>query len=142
VQIRIGNKQDEASVRLLIGETLSESGESLDLGGKDRDLRTIEIHYFGHDGVFLVAEEDRKIIAFAAAEKQTETACLIKRLCVKREYRRQGIGTLLLRQMISFARSLDYTDLFVDDSLRLAGAAEFFSSCRFSDTFGGFGLKL
>ncbi len=142
MQIRIGNKQDEKSVRELISEILLERGESLDLEAKDRDLRQIEIHYFGHDGVFLVAEEDRKVFAFAAAAKSTETACELKRLYVRQDHRRQGIGTQLLQQVISFARNLDYQELVVTDSLVDADALRFLLARGFATTPAGLVLKL
>lgn len=142
MQIRIGNKQDEKSVRELISEILLERGESLDLEGRDRDLRQIEIHYFGHDGVFLVAEDDRKVFAFAAAAKHTETACELKRLYVRQDHRRQGIGTQLLQQVISFARNLDYQELVVTDSLVDADASRFLLTKGFSSTTAGLVVKL
>jgi len=65
MQIRIANRQDEAPVRAL----LESQGVVLDMPGGDQDLRNLDHNYFGHDGLFVVAEEDGKVIAFAGARK-------------------------------------------------------------------------
>jgi len=142
VQIRIGNKQDEASVRLLVGEVLAESGKSLDIEAADRDLRSIEINYFGHDGVFLVAEEERKIVGIAAALKRTETTCEVKRLYVTREHRGKGVGTQLLQQLVRFARNLDYDQLVVSEDAVDQNGSHFLSARGFLEGDAGLSLKL
>jgi putative acetyltransferase len=116
MQIRIGNKQDEVSTRALITAVLEEDGKSFDLDGADSDLRKIETHYFGHDGIFLVAEVDRNVVGMAAAIKKTESICELKRLYVGRDSRGKGIGNQLLTQIIAFAHSLDYDELTVPDT--------------------------
>ena len=65
MQIRIANRQDEAPVRGL----LEAAGNKLDLSasGADHDLHNIDQNYFGHDGIFLVAERDGNVVAFAGA---------------------------------------------------------------------------
>ena len=106
MQIRIGNKQDEQGVRDLLA-----AERALDLSGRDADLRKIELHYFGNDGVFLVAEERQKVFGFATAIKLSDTTCALKRLFVRVDRRNQGAGSALLRQVIGFARKLDYMTL-------------------------------
>ncbi|HEY9773299.1 MAG TPA: GNAT family N-acetyltransferase [Planktothrix sp.] len=115
MQIRIGNKQDESSARALIEGVLAEDSNKLDLDGADSDLKKIETHYFGHDGIFLVAEVDRQVAGIAAALKRTETVCELKRLYVGRPHRNKDIEAQLLRQIIKFAKDLDYLELAVAD---------------------------
>jgi N-acetylglutamate synthase-like GNAT family acetyltransferase len=135
MQIRIGNKQDESEVRTLVSQLLDEAGQKLDLNGIDKDLKQIEIHYFGHDGVFLVAEQERTVFGFAAALQSTDTVCELRRLYVNKEHRRSGAGSLLLKQVISFAKQLDYQQLIVPEtSLTLDGAADFLLAHSFTKT--------
>jgi N-acetylglutamate synthase-like GNAT family acetyltransferase len=65
MQIRFANRQDEAPVRAL----LESQGATLDLAGVDSDLRNLDQNYFGRDGLFVVAEADGKVIAFAGAKR-------------------------------------------------------------------------
>jgi len=65
MQIRFANRQDEAPVRAL----LESQGVVLDPAGADNDLRNLDLNYFGQDGVFIVAEEEGKLIAVAGARK-------------------------------------------------------------------------
>lgn len=118
MQIRIGNKQDEASIRELVAASYSQSGRTLALDGGDGDLRNIEKNYIWHDGVFLVAEDEREVIGFAAALKKTESVLLLKRLVVAELSPGPEIGALLLRQVLKFAKDLDYLaiDFIVDDT--------------------------
>jgi N-acetylglutamate synthase-like GNAT family acetyltransferase len=143
VQIRIGNKQDESQVRDLVAQLLEEAGQKLDLATVDKDLKQIEVHYFGHDGVFLVAEQERTVFGFAAARQSTDTICELRRLYISRDHRRNGAGSLLLKQICSFAKKLDYHQLIVPDtSLTLEGAADFLLSHAFTKTETGYQYDL
>lgn len=79
MQIRIANRQDDKGIRALVESIYKEQGKSLDLDGKDEDLRNIE-RYFARAGLFLVAEEQGEIKAILAAEKETEKLFKLKRL--------------------------------------------------------------
>ena len=61
----IANRQDEAPVRAFY-EAL---GVTLDLQGADKDIRNIDQGYFGQEGIFIVAEEEGKILALAGARR-------------------------------------------------------------------------
>ncbi|HEY9715612.1 MAG TPA: hypothetical protein V6C72_19215 [Chroococcales cyanobacterium] len=143
MQIRLGNKQDEASVRQIVARAhsappahLDESGKTespgdfllLDLTGQDKDLVNIEANYIGHDGTFLVAEQDRKVVGFALARSkpgpESDSVCLLRRLMVERpvdgfELSIEELITKLIEKVESFACNLDYRILQVD----LGGAA-------------------
>jgi len=69
MQIRLFNRQDDKELRALVQSTNESAGTVMDLDGKDNDLRNVEGSYFGHDGLFLVAEDDGIIVAFCGARK-------------------------------------------------------------------------
>jgi N-acetylglutamate synthase-like GNAT family acetyltransferase len=83
MQIRFANRQDEAPVRAF----LESQGAILDLAGADNDLRNLDLNYFGKDGLFIVAEEEGKVIAFAGARKLDSDNDILelKRLIVPNE---------------------------------------------------------
>ncbi|MBU6452513.1 MAG: hypothetical protein KGS72_12080 [Cyanobacteria bacterium REEB67] len=80
MQIRFANRQDEAPVRAL----LESQGAALDLAGADRDLRNLDQNYFGRDGLFIVAEAEGEVVAFAGARRSESDAeiLLLNRLNV------------------------------------------------------------
>lgn len=88
-------------------------------------IMNMEREYIGHDGTYLVAEDDRKIVGVAAAKKKTETICELALLCVTSEWRRMGLGKQMLQKMVSFAKSMDYDALQTDAEVVGTEAAGF-----------------
>ncbi|HEY9785508.1 MAG TPA: GNAT family N-acetyltransferase [Candidatus Obscuribacterales bacterium] len=108
MQIRIANKQDEPSIRQLFELAADELAFTCDFAGTDADLKNVEWSYFGHDGAFFIAEDDKRLIGMAGALKKTETILQLRRLFVVSECRGRGIGQALLKMVIEFASNLDY----------------------------------
>lgn len=131
VQIRVGNKQDEASVRSLVSESFEELGLKLDLSGADSDLQNIEKNYFGANGVFFVAAQDKQVIALAGAGMKSETVLNLRRLIVSKTWRRQGIGKKLMQMLDIFARQMDYQSIEIDLPIACDPLMPFFSASGF-----------
>ncbi|MBY0360216.1 MAG: GNAT family N-acetyltransferase [Candidatus Obscuribacterales bacterium] len=111
MQIRAGNRQDETAIRALVSE-------SLDLEGKDRDLRNIESSYFWFDGLCLVAEKDGEIIGFVAARPREQEEILeLSRLAVAPSYMEQGVAAKLVDRVNFFAGNMDYEKIVAARSL-------------------------
>ena len=118
MQIRIGNKQDEPACRELAAKCTEEAGATFDLNKRDSDLRNIELSYIGQDGIFLVAEKDERVIAFAAARRgENDSVCAIRRIYVSHEERQCGLGKKLVDHLRFFARNLEYKTLQIDREL-------------------------
>lgn len=111
MQIRIANKQDESAIREVFLRALSEAGQEADYAGRDADLKNIEWSYFGKDGIFLVAEADKKIVGFAGARKKSDTELELSRLYVAEDWRRRGMGRNFLALILDFAANLDYLSI-------------------------------
>jgi N-acetylglutamate synthase-like GNAT family acetyltransferase len=150
MQIRIANRQDEKRIFALITEIGHESGTKLDLETADKDLKNVEASYFGQAGLFLVAEADSKIIALAGANRVDETICALRRICVSKDWRRQGIGHQMMAIIIENARMLDYRKLIVPpltdaggqaggDDFHI-GLAAFYKTCGFAPQRSGTSL--
>jgi N-acetylglutamate synthase-like GNAT family acetyltransferase len=113
MQIRIGNKQDEPAVRELVRRLTTEIDVPFDLESTESDLKNIEREYIGHDGIYLVVEEENAIVGFAAARSLTEDICEIKRMVIDDKHRGKGLAKQLVKHIVSFARGLDYRYLDV-----------------------------
>lgn len=62
---------------------------------------------------YLVIKNNSKIIGFAGI-KLTVPDCDIMNIVIKKDFRHQGIGSLLLKELISLAKSFDIENLFLE----------------------------
>lgn len=131
MQIRIGNKQDEPAVRELLMTTMHEASLVPYFDHARPPIMNMEQAYIGNDGTYIVAEDNKQIVGVAAAKKLTEDLCEICLLCVGPEWRRMGLGKQLLKQLIEFARQLDYEALQTDAIVVSTEAAGFLHRCGF-----------
>lgn len=110
MQIRAGNRQDEAIIRTILFQSLEEHGIESDLEGRDKDLRNIEHNYFWYDGLCLVAENDGQIVGFLAGKKsdKSEDTLLLSRLVVVAGARKRGTGRALMKTLIFYSQNMEY----------------------------------
>ena len=110
MQIRAGNRQDEAIIRTIVFQALQEHGIEADLEGRDNDLRNVEHNYFWHNGLCLVAESDGQVIGVLAGRQSPadESVLELSRLAVVGGARRRGAGRKLIATMLFFARNMEY----------------------------------
>ena len=62
---------------------------------------------------YLVVKDNSKIIGFAGI-KVTVPDCDIMNIVVKKDFRNQGIGSLLLKELINLSKSLKVQNLFLE----------------------------
>ena len=110
MQIRAGNRQDEAIIRTILFQSLEEHGIESDLEGRDKDLRNIEHNYFWYDGLCLVAENDGQIVGFLAGKRseKSEDTLLLSRLVVVAGARKRGTGKALMKSLLFFCQNMEY----------------------------------
>ena len=106
MQIRVANRQDEKQIQSIFADLCSKKGEELDLNSKQNDLRNIEANYFGNEGIFLVAEDDGKIIGFAGAKKSSNTVISVDRFYILDAHKRDGIDQRFMQVILPFAQRM------------------------------------
>lgn len=116
MQIRIANRQDDKGIRALVESIYKEQGKSLELDGKDGDLRNIE-RYFARDGLFLVAEDQGEIKAILAGEKESERLFKLKRLMGDATFHKAMVDIAL-----NHAYQMDFEKVEVEPDLEIATA--------------------
>lgn len=62
---------------------------------------------------YLVVKDNSKIIGFAGIKVSVPDADIMN-IVVKKDFRHQGIGSLLLKELISLAKSFDIENLFLE----------------------------
>lgn len=122
MQIRLANKQDEPAVSKLVFEVMEEFGLSPEPLGSESDLKNIEGQYFGHNGVFLVAEDERSIVGIAGARRSNDLDLELVRLAVAKSWRGKKIARQLIESVFKFAGDLDYKRILVEPARQYPGS--------------------
>ena len=110
-------------VKDLVLGVLSEQGFEFD-PNKDFDLDDIDRYYLQSGGVFYVGLVDGKIIGTSAVRRIDDKKCEIKRIYVRKDFRKMGFGRELFLKALEFARhnystALLKTDAKLTDAIRL-----------------------
>jgi len=81
-------------------------GGEFDYKGVERpDIHDVPKYYLqDKDSNFWVALDDKELIGTAGLIKKPDNSAHLKRMAVKEEYRKQGIGDKLIQTVIGFAK--------------------------------------
>ena len=79
---------------------------------------------------YLVVKDNSKIIGFAGI-KVTVPDCDIMNIVVKKDFRNQGIGSLLLKELINLSKSLNVKNLFLEVNERNTPAISLYNKFGF-----------
>jgi len=128
---------DQHAARALILEGMRDHSGFID-DTLNRDLDDIELSYA--DGVFLVAEQDRDIVATGALVPRDDDCGEVVRMSTLRDHRRRGIARSLLRALIDEARALNHVQVRLDTNIDWTDAIAFYDRCgmiRVPDPYRG-----
>jgi putative acetyltransferase len=121
MQIRLGNRQDEPAITVLVFDVMKEFGLEPKPDGAESDLKNIEAHYFGRDGIFLVAESDKQIVGIAGARRSSENELELVRMAVGKTFRGKGIARDLMRTVVNYAKDMGYGRIQVEPARQYPG---------------------
>lgn len=119
MQTRIANRQDEKEIKALTEAFYKKDSMELDIEGKDKDLRNIEGNYIGKNGIFLVTEEDGKVLAYLGA-RQKQNNLLVERFLVSSELPEQKAADLAVKLMditLNHAFQADFAGVEIAESI-------------------------
>lgn len=102
IHIRLAKNSDVFELLNLIKDCRTEFGRPIDLKKKDQDLLNIQ-HYY-KNGLFLVAEEEGKIVACGSMFLDENSNGHLSKLLVNKKYRKLGIGSEILEMLIQHAK--------------------------------------
>ena len=116
----------------------ADAGTDADLFGVgvniDADLDDVENVYIKNNGEFLVGIREEKIVAMGALKKLSTTCAEIKRMRVYPEYQRQGLGQIILLELLAVAAQLGYTELCLDTVIQNVPAQKLYEKHGFVRT--------
>jgi len=105
MKVRTYENRDHDSVVKLHMLGMEEYGFGRHPAEWDKDLEDITGTYIKPGGTFLVVEEDGIPIAMGGLERIDDETAEIRRMRVHPDYRRRGIGSMLVDRLVDFARS-------------------------------------
>ncbi len=113
-EIREFHPDDQAAVWELHRLGLQQYGVDRGDGPWDDDLRDIPTVYGQNRGQFLVAFDGERLIGMGGVRRVDADVAEIKRMRVRPEFQRQGIGTAILERLESTDRRLGFRTLVLD----------------------------
>jgi ribosomal protein S18 acetylase RimI-like enzyme len=124
-----------ASARELIREYGDSLGIDLSFQHFDAELAALPGAYAPPAGALLLALVDGQPAGCGALRAQPDAdypnACEMKRLYVRRAFRRFGLGRLLAQELIELARQARYSTLLLDTLDDMEAARELYASLGF-----------
>ncbi len=117
-------------VKQLIVEYYKELNRDLSFQNIDDELKDLS-KYIAPLGEVYVYIKDNEVRGIIAYHKHSDTRCEMKRLFVKKEYRNEGIGKLLIDKIISCAKKAQYKEMVLDTIEPLQAALHLYTSFNF-----------
>ena len=121
------------AVRGLFLEYARSLGFSLCFQGFDRELATLPGDYAPPSGCLLLALEDGNAAGGVGLRRIDDERCEMKRLCVRPEYRGEGLGRVLAEKVVAEARMVGYRSMYLDTLPVMKEAQALYQSLGLSD---------
>lgn len=95
-------------------EFISNSPVNLDYQGNDAEFTNLPGKYAAPEGCVLLAHQDGDVAGCVAFRRVSAEICEMKRLYVRSQARRNGLGNKLVERLIVEARSAGYREMRLD----------------------------
>ncbi len=126
------NERTQEQARALIISGLAEHFHCLD-ESLDQDLNDIVANYLQNGHVFLVGIIENKVVCTGGLVQKNQSTGQIVRMSVAKEYRRQGLGTIVLQRLVNLAKTRGYRKLLVETNHDWHGAISLYRKYDFTE---------
>jgi GNAT superfamily N-acetyltransferase len=135
------SEEDRASVRELFWEYLQWANSRVNQEfGVNFDIRSMlendmaQLHIFlPPDGRLLLASQGSRLAGLACMKRLKARTAEIKRMYVRPEFRRKGMGRRLVSTLIEEAKKAGYTSIRLDSARFMTGAHAVYKSAGFRE---------
>jgi len=132
---RVEDEKDIDIVKILFKEYLEELNENLDFQKADDELLSPLKKYGPPHGSLLVAYFDNEPAGCIALQPLKEDGvCEMKRLFVRPQYRKHGLGEYLVEALLADANAKAYKKMVLDTLERLQPAIKLYLKYGFENT--------
>ena len=129
LSIRLADDLD--TVRVLWAEYWKELGLPQEFQGFEEELRTLPGNYSSPRGVLAIAYLDGVPAGTVALRPLSRMVCEVKRLYVRAQFRRQGVGRDLMEWILQQTRALGYRTVHGDTLPSMTDAIEMYRELGF-----------
>ena len=112
--VRAAANEELAAAKAMIEEYAASLGIDLGFQGYDEEIAEFPRGYAPPDGAVLVAFEGQSPAGVVALRRHDATACEMKRLYVRPNFRGHGVGRALSEEIIRIAAKLGYAKMRLD----------------------------
>jgi ribosomal protein S18 acetylase RimI-like enzyme len=134
IKIRIAKDPKDFSYgKDIILEYADSLGFDLSFQNFDDEINNLQEMYSEPHGCLLLASINNKIVGVAGIRQFEKSSCELKRMYVKPEYRKLGIGRLLLKYSIEISRKLNYTSIKLDTIASMKTAIKLYLDYGFKE---------
>lgn len=126
------SEDDLDTARTLFREYAESLDFDLDFQDFEAEMQALPGPYAAPTGAILLAEADGEVAGVVAVKPLDEDGvCEMKRLYVRPDYRRQGVGYALARAVIDVAEDLGYDVMRLDTVASMTAARSLYRSLGF-----------
>lgn len=120
-------------IKELIIEYTNYLNRDLSFQNLNQELQDLKAKYTGNHGRLLAALVDGKVVGCVGYYRHHVLRCEMKRLYVKKEYRKFGIGSKLIEQIILAAKKDGYQEMVLDTIKPLQAAINLYQRFGFQE---------
>jgi ribosomal protein S18 acetylase RimI-like enzyme len=131
VVVRLAREEDYATIQELFRAGLLDG--MVPPNDTGADMENVRAGYFSDNGQsgFWVAAHGGDVIGMIGVQKTSDHGAEIRRLRVREDYRRRGVGTRLMQQAMSFCRRHGYLKVILDVRIERGPAIALFQKFGF-----------
>ena len=130
---RADSEADLAAIRTLFREYWNSLGVRVCFQDLQAELDALPGEYAPPQGELLLADEDGEAAGCVALRRLADDICELKRLYVREDFRRHGIGRALVHGVLQFARESGYKLVRLDSLPSMKFAQLIYESLGFYD---------
>lgn len=120
----------EQIIKLILSIQNEEAGIHLSLK-EQQDLTDIPAYYDNAGGRFWLAVEGDKLVGTVALMSFCNGNGVLKKFFVKKEYRQQGVGQMLYRTLLAYAKEQQFHTLLLDTPSVAKASHRFYEKAGF-----------
>lgn len=128
---KVSSQTDLDQVKVLFREYAQWLDVDLTFQGFEEELDTLPAGYAAPNGALLLARIDGKAAGCVAIRAFDNTTCEMKRLFVRDQFKKQGVGRALVAAAVEEARHLGYKRIVLDTLAHMRPAIKLYTSLGF-----------
>lgn len=106
---------------------------NIDLGFQhfDKELKEIKTMYGKPGGGIILCKTNDEYVGCVGIRRVNSNTAELKRMFIKQDWQKQGIGKILLEKAVELARELNYTTIRLDTLNYMTPAIKLYKGCGF-----------